>query len=69
MTAVLAMLILSRKVGEALKIGEEATITIVGLKGNQVRLIRRARDCACPGRPTRGPLAEPLLQARMMRSI
>lgn len=32
------MLILSRKVGEAVQIGEEVTVTVLGVKGNQVRL-------------------------------
>ena len=32
------MLILTRRVGEAVKIGDEVTVTILGVKGNQVRL-------------------------------
>lgn len=32
------MLILTRRTGEALKIGDEVTITVLGVKGNQVRL-------------------------------
>jgi carbon storage regulator len=32
------MLILSRYRGESLRIGEEITITVLGIKGNQVRL-------------------------------
>ena len=32
------MLILTRRVGEALKIGENVTVTVLGIKGNQVRL-------------------------------
>lgn len=32
------MLILSRRVGEALLIGDEITITVLGVKGNQVRI-------------------------------
>jgi carbon storage regulator len=32
------MLILTRKVVEALMIGEEVTVTVMGLKGVQVRL-------------------------------
>lgn len=32
------MLILTRKVGETVIIGEEVTVTVLGLKGNQVRL-------------------------------
>jgi carbon storage regulator len=32
------MLILTRKVGEALKIGDEVTVTVMGVKGNQVKI-------------------------------
>ena len=32
------MLILTRRVGEALKIGDNVDITILGIKGNQVRI-------------------------------
>ena len=32
------MLILTRRVGESLKIGEEVTVTVLGIKGNQVRV-------------------------------
>jgi carbon storage regulator len=32
------MLILTRRTGEALKIGDEVTVTVLGVKGNQVRL-------------------------------
>lgn len=32
------MLILTRRVGEALKIGDNIDITILGIKGNQVRI-------------------------------
>jgi len=32
------MLILSRRVGEALTIGDEVTVTVLSVKGNQVRL-------------------------------
>lgn len=32
------MLILSRRVGEAIVIDEEVTVTILGVKGNQVRI-------------------------------
>ena len=32
------MLILTRKVGESLKIGDEVSIIVLGVKGNQVRL-------------------------------
>ena len=32
------MLILTRRVGETLKIGEEIEVTVLGVKGNQVRI-------------------------------
>lgn len=32
------MLILTRRNGEALKIGDEVSVTVLGVKGNQVRL-------------------------------
>ncbi len=32
------MLILTRRVGEAIVIGEEVTVTVLGVKGNQVRV-------------------------------
>jgi len=32
------MLILSRRLGESVKIGHEVTITVLGVKGSQVRL-------------------------------
>lgn len=32
------MLILTRRVGETLMIGDDVTVTILGVKGNQVRL-------------------------------
>ena len=32
------MLILTRRVGESLKIGDDVTVTVLGVKGNQVRV-------------------------------
>lgn len=32
------MLILTRRVGESLMVGDEVTITVLGIKGNQVRI-------------------------------
>ena len=34
----LGMLILTRRVGETLMIGDEVTVTVLGVKGNQVRI-------------------------------
>ena len=36
------MLILARRVGETLMIGDEVTVTVLGVKGNQVRIGVRA---------------------------
>lgn len=39
------MLILTRKVGESLKIGDDITLTVIGVKGNQVRIgVEAPRD-------------------------
>jgi carbon storage regulator len=35
---ILGMLILTRRVGETLMIGDEVTVTVLGVKGNQVRI-------------------------------
>ncbi len=32
------MLILTRRVGEAIRIGDEIAVTVLGVKGNQVRM-------------------------------
>ena len=32
------MLILTRRVGEAMKLGEDITVTVLGVRGNQVRI-------------------------------
>lgn len=32
------MLILTRRVGETLMIGDEVTVTVLGVKGNQIRI-------------------------------
>jgi len=32
------MLILTRRVGEVVRIGEEVSVTVLGVKGNQVRI-------------------------------
>jgi carbon storage regulator len=41
------MLILTRRVGESLMIGEDITVTVLGVKGNQVRIgVNAPRDVA-----------------------
>ncbi len=41
------MLILTRRVGETVIIGDDVTVTVLGVKGNQVRLgINAPRDVA-----------------------
>ncbi len=41
------MLILTRKDGESIKIGDEVTVTVLGVKGNQVRIgINAPKDIA-----------------------
>jgi carbon storage regulator len=55
-----SMLILTRKVGESINIGDDITITILGVSGQQVRIGINAPECrgaprgdlsAHPGRP------------------
>lgn len=44
---VFGMLILTRRVGETLMIGDEVSVTVLGVKGNQVRIgINAPRDVA-----------------------
>lgn len=39
------MLILTRRVGETLMIGDEVSVTVLGVKGNQVRIgVNAPRD-------------------------
>ena len=41
------MLILTRRVGETLMIGDEVTVTVLGVKGNQVRIgVNAPKDVA-----------------------
>jgi len=41
------MLILTRRVGETLMIGNEVTVTVLGVKGNQVRIgVNAPKDVA-----------------------
>ena len=39
------MLILTRRIGETLMVGDEVTVTVLGIKGNQVRIgVNAPRD-------------------------
>ena len=41
------MLILTRRVGETLMVGDQVTVTVLGVKGNQVRIgVNAPRDVA-----------------------
>ena len=41
------MLILTRRVGESLIVGDDITVTVLGVKGNQVRIgVNAPRDVA-----------------------
>ncbi len=41
------MLILTRRVGETLMIGDEVTVTVLGVKGNQIRVgVNAPKDVA-----------------------
>ncbi|MDG0969174.1 MAG: carbon storage regulator CsrA [Porticoccaceae bacterium] len=41
------MLILTRRVGESLVIGDEVTVTVLGVRGNQVRIgVNAPKDVA-----------------------
>lgn len=41
------MLILTRRVGESLMVGDDITITVLGVKGNQVRIgVNAPKDVA-----------------------
>lgn len=41
------MLILTRRVGESLMVGDNITVTVLGVKGNQVRIgVNAPRDVA-----------------------
>ena len=45
------MLILTRRVGETVMIGDEVTVTVLRVKGNQVRWAStRPRPCRCSAR-------------------
>lgn len=43
----IVMLILTRRIGETLMVGDEVTVTVLGVKGNQVRIgVNAPKDIA-----------------------
>ncbi|UMX81705.1 carbon storage regulator CsrA [Klebsiella pneumoniae] len=45
------MLILTRRVGETLMIGDEVTVTVLGVKGNRVRIgVNAPKEVSTPRR-------------------
>lgn len=49
------MLILTRRVGETLMIGDEVTVTVLGVKGNQVRIgVNAPKEVSVEQPTTRG---------------
>lgn len=63
------MLILTRRVGEFLMIGDEVTVTVLGVKRNQVRIGINAPKHLWPvaNRSTRDVLSLPLARCRSPR--
>ena len=47
------MLILTRRVGETLMVGDEVTVTVLGVKGNQVRCTAKRFTSAFRKRKTK----------------
>jgi sRNA-binding carbon storage regulator CsrA len=60
------MLILTRRVGENLKIGDNVTVAVLGVKGNQVRVGIDA-PIECAGTPRRDLRAHQARGARAAR--
>ena len=41
------MLILTRRVGESLRIGDEVSVTVLGIKGSQENRCKCTKKCIC----------------------
>jgi carbon storage regulator len=58
------MLILSRRVGESVKIGDDVSITVLRIKGNQVRLgVNAPRSIAVQREDSSAPMAPEIAAA------
>jgi carbon storage regulator len=62
------MLILSRRVGESVKIGDDVSITVLRVKGNQVRLgVNAPRSIAVQREEMSAPMAPEIAAAASER--
>lgn len=62
------MLILTRRIGETVMIGDEVTVTVLGVKGNQVRVgVNAPLDVAVHREEIYRKINEPVEQAPIRR--